>query len=99
MTTAAPAAKNSISLPDADGNLVAKSREKERNQNNLSNTRNNNQAPADKASFIVQADSTNKLQLSFSDEENTETLEDSGVPKPPRRLDSMTFDEFEALST
>lgn len=35
-----------------------------------------------------------------SDDENTENSEDSGVPlhHMPRRLDSMTFDEFDALS-
>ena len=48
----------------------------------------------------TQADSTTKLRLSFSDEENTENSEDSGVPQQePKRLDSMTFDEFEALAT
>ena len=46
------------------------------------------------------SDSTSsRLHISFSDEENTENSEDSGVPLHPRRLDSMTFDEFDALSS
>ena len=53
----------------------------------------------DSTRYISTADSTTKLRLSFSDEENTENSEDSGVPQPPRRLDSMTFDEFDALSS
>ena len=65
----------------------------DRNMNNLSHS------PNSKNSFISSTDSTTKLHLSFSDEENTENSEDSGVPQPPRTLDSMTFDEFEALAS
>ena len=46
-----------------------------------------------------QQQDNSKLHISFSDDENTENSEDSGVPKQPLRLDSMTFDEFDALST
>ena len=38
-----------------------------------------------------------KLHISFSDDENTENSEDSGVPRPPRALESMTFDEIEGM--
>ncbi|XP_041480993.1 uncharacterized protein LOC121428447 [Lytechinus variegatus] len=38
-----------------------------------------------------------KLHISFSDDENTENSEDSGVPRPPRALESMTFEEIESL--
>ncbi|XP_071802281.1 uncharacterized protein [Asterias amurensis] len=40
-----------------------------------------------------------KLHISFSDDENTENSEDSGVPRPPRALESMNFDELEVLET
>ncbi|XP_072177011.1 uncharacterized protein [Diadema setosum] len=38
-----------------------------------------------------------KLHISFSDDENTENSEDSGVPRPPRALESMTFEEIESM--
>ena len=76
-------AKDAVSKETAD-----------RNMNNLSHS------PNTKNSLISAApDSTTKLHLSFSDEENTENSEDSGVPPQPQTLDSMTFDEFEALSS
>ena len=40
-----------------------------------------------------------RLHISFSDDENTENSEDSGVPRPPRALESMNFDEIENLSS
>ena len=40
-----------------------------------------------------------KLHISFSDDENTENSEDSGVPRPPRALESMNFDELDVLET
>ncbi|XP_038047449.1 carboxyl-terminal PDZ ligand of neuronal nitric oxide synthase protein-like [Patiria miniata] len=40
-----------------------------------------------------------KLHISFSDDENTENSEDSGVPRPPRALESLNFDELEVLET
>lgn len=65
----------------------------DRNMNNLS------LSPKTKNTLITSSDSTTKLHLSFSDEENTENSEDSGVPPQPQTLDSMTFDEFEALAS
>lgn len=50
-----------------------------------------------KKSIITPADAS-KLHLSFSDDDNTNS-EDSGIPQPPQRLDSMTFDEFDPLNT
>lgn len=46
-------------------------------------------------------DSSDTHPLSISDDENTENSEDSGIPSHmmPRRLDSMTFDEFDALGS
>ncbi|XP_022099190.1 uncharacterized protein LOC110983868 isoform X2 [Acanthaster planci] len=40
-----------------------------------------------------------KLHISFSDDENTENSEDSGVPRPPRALEALNFDELEVLET
>lgn len=40
-----------------------------------------------------------RLHISFSDDENTENSEDSGVPRPPRALESMNFDEIDSLSS
>lgn len=68
---------------------------KDKNVNNLSHTSSKRPHPDN----ISPANSNSKLHLSFSDEENTENSEDSGVPLQPRRLDSMTFDEFDALSS
>lgn len=48
--------------------------------------------------IIPLSGNSSKMQLSFSDEDNTNS-EDSGVPKPPKRLDSMTFDEFDPLNS
>ncbi len=69
---------------------------KDKNVNNLSHTP--KKRPLSSAS-LSPTNSTSKLQLSFSDEENTENSEDSGIPLQPQRLDSMTFDEFDALSS
>ena len=76
--------------------------ENEYNMNNLSNSPNSrhSQNSSHKGSFISHADSTTKLRLSFSDEENTENSEDSGVPQQANNgLDSMTFEEFDALGS
>ena len=40
-----------------------------------------------------------RLHISFSDDENTENSEDSGVPRPPRALESMNFDELDSYSS
>ncbi|XP_072018102.1 carboxyl-terminal PDZ ligand of neuronal nitric oxide synthase protein-like isoform X2 [Amphiura filiformis] len=40
-----------------------------------------------------------RLHISFSDDENTENSEDSGVPRPPRALESMNFDEIDSYSS
>ena len=58
-----------------------------------------NSKPDPKQQQQQQQQDNSKLHISFSDDENTENSEDSGVPKQPLRLDSMTFDEFDALST
>ena len=61
------------------------------NQNSNSNCKQQN--------FASQENGATKLHISISDDENTGNSEDSGIPKQPRRLDSMTFDEFEALGS
>ena len=77
--------------------------ENECNMNNLSHSpgsKQQTQNPSHKDSYISQADSTTKLRLSFSDEENTENSEDSGVPQQTTNgLDTMTFEEFDALGS
>ena len=76
--------------------------EKECNMNNLSHSPSSRQSQNSNntGTFISPADSTTKLRLSFSDEENTENSEDSGVPQQANNgLDSMTFEEFDALGS
>ena len=73
--------------------------ENEQNMNNLSEVSTANPIGSQTGSYISAADSTTKLRLSFSDEENTENSEDSGVPAHANGLDTMTFEEFAALSS
>ena len=78
--------------------LPKPNKDMKKNKQNLTHNVNLN----GKIPVISQAssDSTTKLRLSFSDEENTENSEDSGVAQSEaKRLDAMTFDEFEALAS
>jgi len=67
-------------------------------QEDRENMNNLNQENKNANTCISPSDSTTKLRLSFSDEENTNS-EDSGIPRQSRTLDPFSIDELDTLNT